>query len=124
MHAANDAAVIAQAYAVPDDKAYGTLMARRGLGGDCPLVMVLGPDWHLAALSLRAPLPGCGHQGLHPDFEQRWIEGRWQTLSAMWCITAFTPRQRAAAGHSRLAPGERAADRHAGVRVGYGPAPR
>jgi hypothetical protein len=28
---------------------------------------VLGPDWHLGALSLRAPLPGCGHQGLHPD---------------------------------------------------------
>src|SRR5262249_37499077 len=52
---------------------------------------VLGPDWHLAALSLRAPLPGCGHQGLHPDFEQRRTEGRWQTLAAMWCITAFRP---------------------------------
>jgi len=52
---------------------------------------VLGPDWHLGALSLRAPLPGCGHQGLHPDFEQRRTKGRWQTLSAMWCITAFTP---------------------------------
>jgi hypothetical protein len=51
---------------------------------------VLGPDWHLAALSLRAPQPGCGHQGLHPGFEQRVIEGRWQTLSVMWCITAFT----------------------------------
>jgi hypothetical protein len=52
---------------------------------------VLGPGWHLGALSLRAPLPGCGHQGLHPDFEQRRAAGRWQTLSAMWCITAFTP---------------------------------
>ena len=51
---------------------------------------VLGPDWHLATLSLRAPLPGCGHQGLHADFEQRRTAGRWQTLSAMWCITAFT----------------------------------
>ena len=86
---------------MPDDQAYGTLMARRGLGGDCPLVMVLGPDWHLAALSLRAPLPGCGHQGLHPDFEQRWTEGRWQTLSAMWCITAFTPGN----GPLRVIPG-------------------
>jgi hypothetical protein len=32
---------------------------------------VLGHTWYLAALSLRAPLPGCGHQGLHPDFEER-----------------------------------------------------
>jgi ectoine hydroxylase-related dioxygenase (phytanoyl-CoA dioxygenase family) len=51
---------------------------------------VLGHTWYLAALSLRAPLPGCGHQGLHPDFEERRIAGPWQTLSAMWCITAFT----------------------------------
>jgi len=51
---------------------------------------VLGQNWHLAALSLRAPLPGCGHQGLHPDFDERRTDGPWQTLSAMWCITAFT----------------------------------
>jgi ectoine hydroxylase-related dioxygenase (phytanoyl-CoA dioxygenase family) len=62
---------------------------------------VLGPDWHLAALSLRAPLPGCGHQGLHPDFEHRRTEGSWQTLSAMWCITAFTPDN----GPLRVIPG-------------------
>lgn len=62
---------------------------------------VLGPDWHLAALSLRAPLPGCGHQGLHPDFEQRRNAGRWQTLSAMWCITAFTSDN----GPLRVIPG-------------------
>jgi hypothetical protein len=62
---------------------------------------VLGPDWHLGALNLRAPLPGCGHQGLHPDFEQRRTEGRWQTLSAMWCITAFTPDN----GPLRVIPG-------------------
>jgi ectoine hydroxylase-related dioxygenase (phytanoyl-CoA dioxygenase family) len=62
---------------------------------------VLGPDRHLAALSLRAPLPGCGHQGLHPDFEQRRTAGRWQTLSAMWCITAFTPDN----GPLRVIPG-------------------
>jgi ectoine hydroxylase-related dioxygenase (phytanoyl-CoA dioxygenase family) len=62
---------------------------------------VLGPDRHLAALSLRAPLPGCGHQGLHPDFKQRRTAGRWQTLSAMWCITAFTPDN----GPLRVIPG-------------------
>jgi Phytanoyl-CoA dioxygenase (PhyH) len=62
---------------------------------------VLGPDWHLGALSLRAPLPGCGHQGLHPDFEQRRTEGVWQTLSAMWCITAFTIHN----GPLRVIPG-------------------
>jgi hypothetical protein len=84
---------------------------------------VLGPDRHLAALSLRAPLPGCGHQGLHPDFEQRWTAGRWRTLSAMWCIHRLHPGQRAAAGHPRLTPGKPAADRHAGVRIGNGPAP-
>ena len=51
---------------------------------------VLGDGCHLVALSLRAPLPGCGHQGLHPDFAERRPGGPWQTLSAMWCITAFT----------------------------------
>jgi ectoine hydroxylase-related dioxygenase (phytanoyl-CoA dioxygenase family) len=62
---------------------------------------VLGHTWYLAALSLRAPLPGCGHQGLHPDFEERRIAGPWQTLSAMWCITAFTPHN----GPLRVIPG-------------------
>jgi Phytanoyl-CoA dioxygenase (PhyH) len=62
---------------------------------------VLGDDWHLAALNLRAPLPGCGHQGLHPDFEERRIDGPWQTLSVMWCITAFTPDN----GPLRVIPG-------------------
>jgi ectoine hydroxylase-related dioxygenase (phytanoyl-CoA dioxygenase family) len=52
---------------------------------------VLGPAWYLRELNLRAPLPGCGHQGLHPDFEDRRVAGRWQSLSAMWCITGFTP---------------------------------
>jgi ectoine hydroxylase-related dioxygenase (phytanoyl-CoA dioxygenase family) len=62
---------------------------------------VLGDTWYLAALSLRAPLPGCGHQGLHPDFEERRIAGPWQTLSAMWCITAFTQDN----GPLRVIPG-------------------
>jgi len=62
---------------------------------------VLGPGWHLAALNLRAPLPGCGHQGLHPDFEQRRTGEPWQTLSAMWTITAFTTGN----GPLRVIPG-------------------
>jgi ectoine hydroxylase-related dioxygenase (phytanoyl-CoA dioxygenase family) len=62
---------------------------------------VLGPDWHVSGLLLRAPLPGCGHQGLHPDFEQRQTQGPWQALSAMWCICAFT----AANGPLRVIPG-------------------
>ena len=62
---------------------------------------VLGDAWYLAALSLRAPLPGCGHQGLRPDFEERRITEPWQTLSAMWCITAFTPDN----GPLRVIPG-------------------
>jgi hypothetical protein len=62
---------------------------------------VLGPDWHVSGLLLRAPLPGCGHQGLHPDFEQRRTQGPWQTLSAMWCISAFTPDN----GPLRVIPG-------------------
>lgn len=62
---------------------------------------VLGPGWHLAALNLRAPLPGCGHQGLHPDFEQHRTGEPRQTLSAMWTITAFT----AGNGPLRVIPG-------------------
>jgi hypothetical protein len=53
---------------------------------------VLGPHWQLSGLELRAPLPGCGHQGLHPDyFPGHRTHRPWRGLSAMWCITAFTP---------------------------------
>jgi ectoine hydroxylase-related dioxygenase (phytanoyl-CoA dioxygenase family) len=53
--------------------------------------LVLGDPWHVRDLDLRAPIPGCGEQGLHPDYgEGRRTEGPWQTLSAMWCITPFT----------------------------------
>jgi hypothetical protein len=62
---------------------------------------VLGAGWRLAALGLRAPLPGCGHQGLHPDFEQRRTAEPWPTLSAMWAITAFTAEN----GPLRVIPG-------------------
>ena len=63
---------------------------------------MLGPDWHLGGLGLRAPLPGCGHQGLHPDyFPGHRTHGPWRSLSAMWCISAFTPEN----GPLRVIPG-------------------
>jgi len=63
---------------------------------------MLGPDWHLSGLGLRAPLPGCGHQGLHPDYYPgHRTHGPWRSLSAMWCISAFTPEN----GPLRVIPG-------------------
>jgi len=52
---------------------------------------VIGPGCRVDGLGLRAPLPGCGHQGLHPDFfPGHRTSGPWQVLAAMWCITGFT----------------------------------
>lgn len=51
---------------------------------------VIGPGCQVDGLSLRAPIPGSGHQGLHPDFYPgHRTSGPWQVLAAMWCITAF-----------------------------------
>ncbi len=50
---------------------------------------------------LRAPLPGFGHQGLHPDFEDRTPEQSWRSLSAMWCVSEFTRDN----GPLRVVPG-------------------
>jgi Phytanoyl-CoA dioxygenase (PhyH) len=70
---------------------------------------MLGPDWHLGGLELRAPLPGCGHQGLHPDyFPGHRTHGPWRSLSAMWCISAFTPDN----GPIRVIPGSHRVDRN------------
>jgi ectoine hydroxylase-related dioxygenase (phytanoyl-CoA dioxygenase family) len=102
-----------EAHPSPDIAEPGVVRAKLGLTdpdfGPCtdhPLLAqaattVLGQDWHLAALNMRAPLPGCGHQGLHPDFDERRTNGPWQTLSAMWCITAFTKDN----GPLRVIPG-------------------
>ena len=63
---------------------------------------VIGPDCRVDGLSLRAPLPGCGHQGLHPDFFLgHRTSGPWQVLAAMWCITGFTRDD----GPLRIIPG-------------------
>ncbi len=45
--------------------------------------LVLGDPWHVRSLDLRAPIPGAGEQGLHPDYAERRTEGPWQTLSAL-----------------------------------------
>ena len=70
---------------------------------------VLGPDWHLGGVELRAPLPGSGHQGLHPDyFPGQRTHGPWRSLSAMWCISAFTPEN----GPLRVIPGSHRVDQN------------
>ena len=51
---------------------------------------VLPEGWHLQGIGMRAPIPGCGEQGLHTDFAGRGPGPRWQALSAMWCISPFT----------------------------------
>jgi hypothetical protein len=64
---------------------------------------VIGPDCRVDGLSLRAPLPGCGHQGLHPDFfprapHQRAVAG----IGRHVVHHRIHPRQRAAADNPRL----------------------
>ncbi len=69
---------------------------------------VIGPGCEVDGLSLRAPLPGCGHQGLHPDFAPgHSTSGPWQVLAAMWCVTAFTRDN----GPLRVIPGSHRANR-------------
>jgi hypothetical protein len=84
---------------------------------------VIGPGCQVGGLSLRAPLPGCGHQGLHPDFfPGHRISGPWQVLAAMWCITAFTPDNGLLRGGPRLAPHAPGPGRRHGV-PGHGTTP-
>jgi hypothetical protein len=69
---------------------------------------VIGPGCRVSGLSLRAPLPGCGHQGLHPDFfPGHRTSGPWQVLAAMWCITEFTSGN----GVLRVIPGSHRTNR-------------
>jgi Phytanoyl-CoA dioxygenase (PhyH) len=86
--------------------------------------LVLGDAWHVRGLDLRAPIPGAGEQGLHPDYGNRRVEGPWQTLSAMWCITPFTRDS----GPLRVIPGshrraEPPIDTERGYATGMGPHP-
>jgi ectoine hydroxylase-related dioxygenase (phytanoyl-CoA dioxygenase family) len=86
--------------------------------------IVLGDRWHVRSLDLRAPIPGCGEQGLHPDYGERRTEGPWRTLSAMWCVTPFTRDS----GPLRVIPGshrraEPPIDTEHGYATGMGPHP-
>jgi ectoine hydroxylase-related dioxygenase (phytanoyl-CoA dioxygenase family) len=85
---------------------------------------VLGDRWYVDNLGLRAPIPGCGEQGLHPDFAERRTEGPWQTLAAMWCVTPFTrdggPLRVIPGSHRRLEP---PIDMEHGYATGMGPHP-
>jgi ectoine hydroxylase-related dioxygenase (phytanoyl-CoA dioxygenase family) len=86
---------------------------------------VLGEPWHVSGIDLRAPIPGAGQQGLHPDFgEGRRTEGPWQCLAAMWCVTPFTRDS----GPPRVIPGshrraEPPIDMENGYATGMGPHP-
>jgi ectoine hydroxylase-related dioxygenase (phytanoyl-CoA dioxygenase family) len=85
---------------------------------------VLGDTWHVQNLDLRAPIPGSGEQGLHPDYAERRTEGPWQTLAAMWCVTPFTRDS----GPLRVIPGshrraEPPIDTEHGYGTGMGPHP-
>jgi Phytanoyl-CoA dioxygenase (PhyH) len=77
---------------------------------------MIGGPWRLRELSLRAPLPGFGHQGLHPDYELRHTTGPWQSLSAMWCITPHT----ADAGPLRVIPGSHQVAQDPTVHMAFG----
>jgi hypothetical protein len=85
---------------------------------------VLAPGWRLRALKLRAPIPGCGHQGLHQDYAERGTGRTWQALAAMWCISEFTRDN----GPLRVVPGSHLAseppiDTEHGYATGMGPHP-
>jgi ectoine hydroxylase-related dioxygenase (phytanoyl-CoA dioxygenase family) len=85
---------------------------------------VLTDGWRLQALELRAPIPGCGEQGLHTDFDKRGIGPAWRALSAMWCISEFTRDN----GPLRVIPGSHLAseppiDTEHGYATGMGPHP-
>jgi ectoine hydroxylase-related dioxygenase (phytanoyl-CoA dioxygenase family) len=85
---------------------------------------VLGEPWHVDGIDLRAPIPGAGEQGLHPDFGERRTEGTWQCLAAMWCVTPFTrdsgPLRVIPGSHRRLEP---PIDMEHGYATGMGPHP-
>jgi ectoine hydroxylase-related dioxygenase (phytanoyl-CoA dioxygenase family) len=88
--------------------------------------LVLAAPWYVDNIDLRAPIPGCGEQGLHPDFGVRETEGPrpWQVLAAMWCITPFTRDS----GPLRVIPGshrraEPPIDMEHGYATGMGPHP-
>ena len=86
---------------------------------------VLADGWRLQAIELRAPIPGCGHQGLHTDFDERGTGSAWRALSAMWCISEFTRDN----GPLRVIPGshlvsEPPIDAVHGYGSGMGPHPR
>jgi len=86
---------------------------------------VLADGWRPQVLELRAPIPGCGAQGLHTDFGEP-AQGlpTWRGLSAMWCISEFTRDN----GPLRVIPGshlvsEPPIDTEHGYATGMGPHP-
>ena len=87
--------------------------------------VVLGDPWHVREVDLRAPIPGCGEQGLHTDYDEPVPSlPTWRTLSAMWCVTPFTrdsgPLRVIPRSHRRSEP---PIDTEHGYATGMGPHP-
>jgi ectoine hydroxylase-related dioxygenase (phytanoyl-CoA dioxygenase family) len=62
---------------------------------------LLGPHVHVAGVSLRVPLPGFGHQGLHQDTEPAADRGRWHEVRVTWVLSPFVVET----GTLRVIPG-------------------
>jgi ectoine hydroxylase-related dioxygenase (phytanoyl-CoA dioxygenase family) len=61
----------------------------------------LGPHVDVAGVSLRVPLPGFGHQGLHQDADPTADPGRWHEVRVTWVLSPFTVET----GTLRVIPG-------------------
>ena len=100
----------------PDIVEPGVVHAKLGLADpdfapcfDHPLLAeaataVLGPDWHRGALSLRAPLPGCGHQGCIPTSNSARLKGDGRRCRPCGA-SQLSPRTTGRCGSSRAPTG-------------------
>jgi ectoine hydroxylase-related dioxygenase (phytanoyl-CoA dioxygenase family) len=53
-------------------------------------VALLGTEFEVAGPSLRVPLPGFGHQGLHQDIESPPDPATWELVRITWVLSPFT----------------------------------
>ena len=62
---------------------------------------VLRNDLRLSSLNSRFSLPGHGHQGLHPDWDEAVTPGDYYACNSVWLLDDFTEEN----GATRLVPG-------------------
>jgi ectoine hydroxylase-related dioxygenase (phytanoyl-CoA dioxygenase family) len=53
-------------------------------------VALLGTEFEVAGPSLRVPLPGFGHQGLHQDIESPPDPATWELVRITWVLSPLT----------------------------------